>query len=207
MTGGNRERREKEREIVKRDTDDLLLALKPCCSCHHITQRQAHLLYPVAATWTWQRLSDILDDAPQYTHAHTQFSLKTCGVASAGGKTSDFSVSPIRLSSLEQGAETFGADNSGKASQKQACHDFTGFYGEIQHTRTSFGRCILAERRSQHPETVKFITDPWRRHVTLVCSKQAIHLTVAAFRVQSNRTSTGVIIWSLICRPVSSLVL
>lgn len=50
MTGGNRERREKEREIVKRDTDDLLLALKPCCSCHHITQRQVHLLYPVAAT-------------------------------------------------------------------------------------------------------------------------------------------------------------
>lgn len=47
---GNRERRKKEREIVKRDTDDLLLALKPCCSCHRITQRQEHLLYPAAAT-------------------------------------------------------------------------------------------------------------------------------------------------------------
>lgn len=47
---GNRERREKEGEIVKRDIDDLLLALKPCCSCHRITQRQEHLLYPAAAT-------------------------------------------------------------------------------------------------------------------------------------------------------------
>lgn len=60
---GNRERREKEGEIVKRDIDDLLLALKPCCSCHRITQRQEHLLYPAAATWTWQGLSDILDNA------------------------------------------------------------------------------------------------------------------------------------------------
>lgn len=46
---GNRERREKKGEIVKRDFDDLLLALKPCCSCHRITQRQEHLLYPAAA--------------------------------------------------------------------------------------------------------------------------------------------------------------
>lgn len=61
---GNRERREEEGEIVKRDIDDLLLALKPCCSCHRITQRQEHLLYPAAATWTWQGLSDILDNAP-----------------------------------------------------------------------------------------------------------------------------------------------
>lgn len=69
-------------------------------------------------------------------------------------------MSPIRLSSLEQGAETSGAEKSEKASHKRACHDFTGFYGEIQRTRTSFGRCILAERQSQQPETVKFITDP-----------------------------------------------
>lgn len=88
------------------------------------------------------------------------------------------------------------------ASYKRACQDSTGFYGEIQRTRTSFGRCILAERRSQRPETVKFVTDSWRRYglggATPVCSKQAIHPTVTAFRVQSSRTSTGVIIWSLI---------
>lgn len=46
---GSRERREKEGEIVKRDIDDPLLALKPCCPCHRITQRQEHLLYPTAA--------------------------------------------------------------------------------------------------------------------------------------------------------------
>lgn len=49
---GNRERRGKEGEILKRDIDDLLFALKPCCSCHRITQRQEHLLYPAAATRT-----------------------------------------------------------------------------------------------------------------------------------------------------------
>lgn len=69
-------------------------------------------------------------------------------------------MSPIRLSSLEQGVETFGAEDSGKASHKRACHDFTGFCREIQPTQASFGRCILAERRSQQPGTVKFITDP-----------------------------------------------
>lgn len=47
---GNRERREKEGEIAKRDIDDLLLALKPSCSCHRITHRQEHLLYPAAGT-------------------------------------------------------------------------------------------------------------------------------------------------------------
>lgn len=69
---GNRERRAKGGEIVKRDIDDLLLALKPCCSCLRITQRQEHLLYPAAATWTWQGLSDILDNV-FLTHTHTQF--------------------------------------------------------------------------------------------------------------------------------------
>lgn len=72
---GNRERREKEGEIVKRDIDDLLLALKPCCSCHRITQRQEHLLYPAAATWTWQGCLiywTMLSNRHSHTHTHTQ---------------------------------------------------------------------------------------------------------------------------------------
>lgn len=71
---GNRERREKEGEIVKRDIDDLLLALKPCCSCHRITQRQEHLLYPAAATWTWQGCLiywTMLSNRHSHTHTHT----------------------------------------------------------------------------------------------------------------------------------------
>lgn len=55
---GNREKREKEGEIAERDIDDLLLAFKPSCSFHHITHRQAHFLYPAAATWTWQGPTD-----------------------------------------------------------------------------------------------------------------------------------------------------
>lgn len=67
-------------------------------------------------------------------NTHTIFSEDMVSLLLQGGKTSDFSVSPIRLSLLEQGAETFGAENSGKASPKRACHDFTGFCGETHRS-------------------------------------------------------------------------
>lgn len=142
---GNRERREKEGEIVKRDIDDLLLALKPCCSCHRITQRQEHLLYPAAATWTWQGCLiywTMLSNRHSHTHTHAQCAHNFAPEAFCDytySKTSDFHVGSFSccISKLNCPNRTFSSTLKHTVNYKD---DLTGSAGFvlIQYIQVKF---------------------------------------------------------------------
>lgn len=101
-------------------------------------------------------------------------------------------------------------------SHKLAYCDLIGLYSAIQQwTWALLDCCGLAvgftlKEAGRRPETMKFVTNLRRRHglcgATPVKSKQAIRLPADSLSVQSHRKSTGVIIWSLICPPVSNLM-